>query len=168
MSMANKISFRKVLDKDYDYLLELYNSTRTDVKLYGGHLTHDQKMAFIKSQFELQDAHYKKFNPEADFLIILQKGKPIGRLYTEELESSVSIIEMTIQTSERSKGIGSNIINDIIKSAHLKNKEVLICAAKDSQESKLYEKLGFKFCEDLGPYQKMTAKPKEDFLPIYN
>ena len=131
MSGDNGISFRKVLKSDYDFLFELYESTRTDVKLYGAHLTREQQTAFIQSQFNLQDVHYKKFNPEADFLVVMLDGKDVGRLYVEELNKNVSIIEFTLHTSVRSKGIGSKIISDIIQSAHKKNKEVFICAAKE-------------------------------------
>jgi len=110
MSHCYTISFRNIIASDYSYLLQLYESTRVDIKLYGGHLSREQQMTLIKSQFELQDTHYKKFNPNADFLIIQNNGEDIGRIYKDELESEVRVIEFTLDEKVRSKGIGSSLI----------------------------------------------------------
>lgn len=161
MSANLKISYRDVVQTDYPYLLELYASTRTDVHLHGSHLSYKQKMDFIKSQFELQDVHYKKFNKKAKFLIVMNNNERIGRLYREDLKDQVSIIELTLHEKVRSQKIGSIIIQNIIEAAHATNKPVVLHAAKDSPEFKFYKKLGFKISDDLGPYLKMATDPKK-------
>jgi|GEM_PF-5154074 len=168
MSANLKISFRNVVKSDYPYLMELYASTRIDVHLHGGHLSYEQKMDFIKSQFELQDIHYKKFNTKAKFLIVMNNNEKIGRLYKEDLDDQVSIIEFTLHEKVRSQNIGSRIIQDIIEDAHAANKPVVLHAAKDSPEFKFYKKLGFKILDDLGPYFKMTTNPMKMELAVDN
>lgn len=151
----HKISFRPVSERDKSFLLDLYSSTRDDVRLYRHQLLDSEKDAFIRMQFEAQDRHYKKYYPDADFLIIQSHKKDIGRLYLEEWTSEIRIIDITISPAHRSKGIGRTIMSDVIGKAEAKGKAVSIHVAKNNRAMHLYEQLGFEVTGGTEVYHLM-------------
>ena len=113
-------------------------------------------------QFDLQDKHYKEHFKNADFLIIKSAKKDVGRLYVEEKEDQIKIIEITISPSFRSKGIGGFVMNEIIERAEGKKYKCKIYIVKtDSPAIRLYERLGFLKEDDTGVYDLMSRQPSK-------
>lgn len=160
MKTHHKITYRNVLESDRSFLLALYASTREDVRNFATHMSKNQQDDFINMQFELQDHHYKKYYPEAKFLVIQNYKKKIGRLYVDEANAEVCIIDITIDPNYRSKGIGLKIMSSIISDAEEKNKTVSIHVAKNNKAINLYNRLGFEIVEDTSVYHRMVKYPE--------
>jgi len=89
----------------------------------------------------------KNFNEDfipANFKKIVCNNNIIGFLETNENDRVVNITEIHLIPDFHGKGIGSKIINDIIKKARLNNKIITVgCFKKNIRATSLYLKLGF-------------------------
>ncbi|MDN5848786.1 MAG: hypothetical protein L0H63_03985, partial [Nitrococcus sp.] len=74
------IELRRARDADIVFLRGLYQASREDELAAGAWLA-AHKQAFLDSQFALQHTDYISRYPNADFLLIEQHGRPIGRFY---------------------------------------------------------------------------------------
>ena len=110
------IEFRPVVDADADFILSVYASTRAQ-EMSIVPWSEEQKQAFLKSQLLAQQGHYTSFFPNAQHSIITANDEPIGRIYADRCEKEIYILDITILPTHRNRGIGKNIIKDIIDEA---------------------------------------------------
>ena len=157
--MLGKIEFRIIDDKDDGFLRQVYAHSR-DREFAYSLWTAEQKSAFLNSQFDLQDQHYKISNPGAVFRIITLGDNDIGRLIVDRSGKDMQIIDLQILPAYRRQGIGSSIIGALIHeaasggvSAHLH----VELENKDAQN--LYRRLGFKQTGVNGHHIAMTWTP---------
>jgi hypothetical protein len=68
--------FRRITAADLPLLARVYASTRTE-EVAAAPWTDEQKAAFLASQFRAQHAHYQKYYPNADWLVIARDGNDI-------------------------------------------------------------------------------------------
>ncbi len=141
-----------ITHQDEPFLFALYSETRADeLKL----VTWDEerKDAFLRQQFQLQHRHYTSNYKNAFFQIINLNEKPIGRLYAAELDDEIRIIDITILTEFRGKNIGTGLIEEILRDADKKNKNVQIYLETNNQSARLFARLGFVAVADDGVYR---------------
>ena len=155
MSKSN-ISYRTVKESDREFLFRLFESTRDDIRKHATKLSYVEQTELIRMQFQAQDKHYKKFYPDAEFLIIKSRNKDIGRLYIEEWPSQIRIIDITIDPKFRGKGLGGQIMADIIRKSESKGKATSIHVAKDNRALNLYNRLGFEIDGGTEVYHLMV------------
>ena len=127
--------------KDIPFLQEVYASSRDwEMKLIPW--SKEAKKIFLQQQFQAQDAHYKKYYPNAMYQIIQQNSKDVGRIYIN-WDEDCRIIDIAILSSFRNKGIGSKVLHDLFKEADAKNICVTIHVERENPALKLYKRLGF-------------------------
>ncbi|HEX8155378.1 MAG TPA: GNAT family N-acetyltransferase, partial [Thermoanaerobaculia bacterium] len=102
--LLDTISFRPETPEDHDFLLGLYASTRA-AEMAAVDWPDAEKDRFVRMQFFAQSKHYKE-SYDAEWLIILRDGQPIGRLYLHQLEGDLRIVDITISPNQRGQGIG--------------------------------------------------------------
>ena len=88
---AKGIALRPIGADDLGFLCRVYASTREEelaVTDWGA----AQKQAFLTAQFNAQHAYYQEHYPQAAFLLILQDGQPIGRLYLDRWPDQLRIV----------------------------------------------------------------------------
>src|SRR6267143_1438607 len=107
------ITLRAASGEDAAFLLEVYGSTRAD-ELALVPWSNDQKEAFVRFQFDAQDASYHERFPAASYNIILQDGKPIGRLYVLREDEGIRILDITVLPRSRNAGVGTSLIRQLI------------------------------------------------------
>lgn len=129
-----------------------------------GHWPMDQKEEFLRQQFQAQHEHYQHHFPEATYQIIIYKNQDIGRLYLDTREDEIRIIDIAIIPSFRGKGIGREILGEILKTARKKDFAVRIHVEKDNPAMTLYKRLGFSLKEDKGVYHFMEWSAKDSEL----
>lgn len=137
------ISFRKVVESDELFLIDLYGSTRDDVLKFGGHLSRDERFAFVSQQYQLQQLHYKNHNPKASFLIITLEGKDIGRLTYNHSENDLWIIEFSLVPTFRSMGLGHQVIAYLEQLIQSQGSLGLYVAKSNEKALSFYKGLGF-------------------------
>lgn len=146
-----------ITHKDEPFLLALYSETRAD-ELKLAPWDEKQKDAFLRQQFQLQHRHYTSKYKNAFFQIIKLDEKPIGRLYAAELDDEIRIIDLTILTEFRGKNIGTVLIEEILRDADKKNKNVQIYLETNNQSANLFARSGFVVIAEDGVY-RLWRKP---------
>ena len=99
------ITLRPVGPDDYDFLVEVYGSTRAE-EMALVPWTVEQQQAFVRSQFAAQQDHYAKTYPAASHDIIVADNRPVGHLYVGRLDQEIRIVDITLLPAERNAGIG--------------------------------------------------------------
>jgi ribosomal protein S18 acetylase RimI-like enzyme len=152
------VSYRPFTDDDLPFVTELYASTRREEVAATG-WPPEMQAAFLAQQAAAQHSHYSLHFADAEWLIIEREGRPIGRLYLEDLPSDRHIIDIALVPDSRGQGIGGAILEDILEQARGLGKGVTIHVEKNNPARSLYVRLGFELTEDLGIYDLMRAGP---------
>jgi ribosomal protein S18 acetylase RimI-like enzyme len=158
------LSFRPITDIDLPFLARLYASTRAE-ELAPLPLSEAQKAAFLEAQFQLQHAHYRKYYPKADWLVIARDGVDIGRLYIEHWPTQHRIIDIALLPEHRGAGAGEALLRDLMDEAAAAAKDVSIHVEKHNPAMRLYRRLGFVTEEDKGVYDLMRWTPGSNKAP---
>ena len=148
------IAYRPAREDELDFLGAVYASTRTEEIAQAG-WPPEMEQAFLKQQHEAQHAHYANVYPEAERLVIERAGERIGRLYLQEWEGNVRIVDIALLPAFRGGGVGEAIVRDIGEDARARGKKVSIHVEIFNPARRLYERLGFVPVEDKGVYQLM-------------
>jgi ribosomal protein S18 acetylase RimI-like enzyme len=140
-------TLRPVQEADEALLLEIFASTRADEMAL---LPWDavQKQAFLQMQFSAQQKHYQAYFPQATHEMILAEGQPIGRLYVDRRETEIRILDITLLPEIRGKGIGTLVIQELMKEAEDGNKFISIYVESFNRSLELFHRLGFMKTEE--------------------
>ena len=153
--MGNALTFRSITEADLEFLYRVYASTRQDemaLMPWGD----DEKDAFLRSQFQFQQQHYRQSYPDATFAVVMVGDDEIGRLYVQRHEDEILIIDIALLPEHRGKGIGGQILQGLLQEASETVKPVRIHVLKANDSAiRLYHRLGFGKVEDMGLYDRM-------------
>lgn len=153
------ITFIPVSNDNIDIAVACYGSTR-ELELAVVPWTVEQKLAFIRMQFNAQQADYQSRYPAAEHLIIEVDHQPVGRLYLARLEDSIRILDLTILPEQRNRGIGTRIIKDLIAEAQAADQAVRIYVESFNPSLRLFERLGFAPVEERGVHHLMEWRSR--------
>ena len=164
--IQNDISFRPITDEDKDFLYKVFFSTRIDELAYT-EFSDSEKDDFLRMQFRMQHTFYMENYTETDFLIIMKKGFPIGRIYLSHWKDQIRIVDIALLPEYRNNGIGTRLIKDVMEEARCKNIFVSAHVEKYNPALRLYDRLGFKGAEDREVYLYIIWVPDEssEFIP---
>ena len=119
-----------------------------------------QKDAFLRMQFDAQDAWWRENYADASFEVILVEGEPAGRLYVHRGESEIRIVDIALLPEHRGGGIGTSLLEDLLAEADAAGKSVTIHVERLNPALRLYERLGFALAEDKGVYLFLERPPR--------
>lgn len=149
MEQTAVYTLRPVQEQDEALLLELYSSTRADeLALVPWEAT--QKQAFLQMQFSAQQKHYQSYFPHATHEIIEAEGQSAGRLYVDRRASEIRILDITLLPQARGRGIGTQILMDLMKEADHGNQSCSIYVESFNRSLGLFQRLGFVKTEESG------------------
>ena len=160
--MKPDITFRPVEDSDLEFLYEVYADFRAE-ELSIVPWSDQEKEEFLRMQFRAQHEFYTQNYSGAEFQIILVDGEPQGRLYMHRREDEHRIMDIAILTKQRGRGIGGQIMRDLLDEAASIGKPVTIHVLKQNRALNLYERLGFREIGSTDIYLLMEWKP--DSIP---
>jgi|SRR5947209_15813143 len=143
------VTLRPVILEDEAFLLEVYASTRAE-ELSRVPWDEAQREAFLKMQFAAQQLHYRTHNPNATHDLILLDGHAVGRLYVSRREREIRILDITLLPEHRNKGIGTPLIEELMREAAQAGKPLTIYVESFNPSLRLFERLGFSKIEDDG------------------
>lgn len=154
---ALNITFREVTPGDRAFLGELYISTRLEELSVTGWAP-EVIRAFLQQQFEAQTAHYEQHYLQhgAIFRIILERGHPVGRLYTFPGSEELRVVDIALIPGARGRGLGSAILVDLLSKS---DKPVTIHVEKQNPAMRLYQRLGFTKIGEHGYYDLLECRP---------
>lgn len=142
-------SLRPVQEEDESLLLAIYSSARADEMAL---LPWDaaQKQAFLQMQFSAQQKHYRAYFPDAQHEVILSEGQPVGRVYVDRRATEIRILDVTLLPETRGRGIGTLVIQDLMKEADQANKSLSIHVESFNRSLGLFQRLGFVKTDESG------------------
>jgi ribosomal protein S18 acetylase RimI-like enzyme len=145
---ANKmmeIEFRPIELTDVEFLWRLHNAALKGYVTQTWGWNEDwQRENFVDS-----------FNP-AEGEIIVINGEDAGFLWVIEKENEVLLASIRLFPGYQNKGIGTTIIKNLLEKSE---KTVRLHVLKVNPARRLYERLGFKICEETETHFVMRANP---------
>lgn len=158
MPEAPNSSLRPATAEDTVFLQAVYASTRAEELAFTG-WSGEQKARFCALQFHAQDTHYRQHYPSAQYFVILCENHPVGRLYVDHWENEIRIMDITVLTEYRGRGIGNHLLRMLMAEAEAANKVLSIHVEIMNPARRLYERLGFQMREDKGVHLLMEWTP---------
>jgi ribosomal protein S18 acetylase RimI-like enzyme len=144
------LTLRPMAEADMDFVALLYAMTRSEEVAATGWPPAMQQ-AFLAQQHEAQHRHYRSLHPDADWLIVEQGGEAIGRLYIDEGEGGIRLIDVSLLPLARGDGLGTALVTDLIAHARAAGKTLSLHVARNNPAAKrLYLRLGFRRVADEG------------------
>ena len=140
---------------DREFLVSVYADSRLEEMQQIQHWTTDEKNEFLRFQFNAQDSHYREHYPDAEYLIIEQSEKSIGRFYIERRDSNICVMDIAILQQHRRQGVAKKLLTDVLTEAKQKGISVNLHVEPDNVAKKLYLSLGFVVTDKISFYEKM-------------
>jgi len=153
------LKFSVFNQSDLPILKQIYATTRQE-ELALTQWPEQQKSAFIEQQFVAQHSHYQTHYSGAEFLLIHCDGQILGRLYLDEGDQSICLIDITLLKSFQNNQLGSQILTWLIGHAEQQNKIITLHVEKHNPAHQWYLKSGFLDIESRGVYQYMEWHPR--------
>jgi ribosomal protein S18 acetylase RimI-like enzyme len=151
-------TLRPATGADKALLRDVYASTRAD-ELALVRWSAAEKDAFVRQQFYAQDAHYRDNYTNASFDVIELDGQPAGRIYVARWDEEIRIMDLALLPEHRGKGIGTQLLRDLLDEGARTGKRVSIHVEKNNPALRLYARLGFARVGDRGVYLLLEASP---------
>ncbi len=148
---AHRVALRPATPADRDLLFRVYASTREE-ELAQVPWPPEAREAFLRQQFDAQDAWWRTNYAGASFEVVVADGIDAGRLYLWEGPSEVRIVDVALLPEARRGGIGTTLVRDVQERAAAAGKSVTIHVERMNPALRLYERLGFRLVEDKGIY----------------
>lgn len=104
----HNITLRPIAPSDTPFLLNLFAPLRAAEFAFLP-LAPEQKDALIKSQFDLLLQHYTTHYANQDYQLVLWQGEPVGRLLLSRMPHELRIVNITLVSSVRGKGLGMEL-----------------------------------------------------------
>lgn len=152
------ISYRPATDEDLPFIARLYASTRAEEVASTGWPPEAQR-AFLDQQHRAQHQHYRGAYPGAEWLIVERGSDAIGRIYLDESDAELLLIDISLVPAERGAGLGGAILADLLAFAAGKAKPIGLHVEKFNPAGRLYRRLGFVAVEEQGIYDRMEWRP---------
>jgi ribosomal protein S18 acetylase RimI-like enzyme len=157
------VALRPSTPADRELLVAVYASTRED-ELAAVPWTDAQKDAFVRSQFEAQDRHYRTHFPDAEYDVVVVDGRPAGRLYVDRRPDEVRVLDLALLPELRGRGIGTALLRQVIEDADRAGLPVRFHVEMHNPARRLYERLGFTAAGQTGVHVLMerpcpTSRP---------
>jgi len=158
---ADDITFRPTTEQDYDFLVNLYGSTRQEELALTG-WDADRREAFVRMQFAPQRVHYRAKRPEGREELILVDGEPAGRLYSDLGGDTCHLLDFCLLPEYRGRGIGSRVLGGIQAAAAAMGRRVTIYVESFNRSLAFFERHGFARSAENGVHCLMEWRPESD------
>ncbi len=148
------VVLRPVTDADRDFLVGVYGSTR-DEELSQVAWAPGQREAFVRMQFDAQDADYRQRNPAGSFDVVEVDGRPAGRLYVDRRPEEIRIVDIALLPEYRGAGVGGRLLGRLMDEAAASGRRLSIHVEIHNRVAELYSRLGFGVVAERGVYRLM-------------
>lgn len=157
-NFANSIHLYKV-GKEEELMFRIFKETRagfqcTDV------LGEEGREQILRQQFAIEGKQYYKMYPHAVRSFIMINDIPVGQLLACEQENYLRIIDIGLLEEYRGAGIGSFLIEGLIKDMSLKGKGITLQVSWFNRRAyQFYIRCGFRVTKKLDVAYEMEYKP---------
>jgi ribosomal protein S18 acetylase RimI-like enzyme len=149
------VTIRPVQSSDESFLLRVYASSRAEELALTG-WTEAEKQSFLKMQFLAQWQDYSNRFPDAEQSIVLHEGNPAGRIWVNQSNEEIRLLDITLLPEFRNSGIGAVLLQRLQDEARTLVKPLRHAVYKDNLGAiRFYRSLGFTVINDLPTYYIM-------------
>src|ERR1700742_1917891 len=100
------VGLRSAGDGDAAFLRTLFETARPDAVFIAA-WPDAVRQNFLDQQFRFQTVHYARVYADADRLIVLQDGQPIGRMILSREGKDWCVVDISLMPPSRARGIGT-------------------------------------------------------------
>ena len=161
---AEGFRLRDETEGDVAFLERLYLDVRSP-ELAQIDWSDDVKHAFLIDQHRLQRHHYRTHHGDAAFRILEHDGAAVGRLYIHRSPEDVRIVDISLLSGARGKGVGGRLLEALLTEAEAMGATVSIHVEQFNPAQTLYRRLGFEPVRESGPYWLMERRPAPVEVP---
>ena len=147
-----RVELRPISPSDRPFLLRLFADLRRPAFLEIGWSGADLEV-LLESQFKLQSSAYASRYPDGEFLLVLEAGQPIGRLYMASLPEELRVVDLALVEPARGRGIGTHLLQLVCRRADAERRLVRFYVEVRNRAQRLYERMGFRPVAEEGPYR---------------
>lgn len=157
------IALRPATAGDQALLRRIYASSREE-ELAATGWSARRKAAFLDSQFQAQQRHFRQQFASAHFLVMEHQGQPIGRLSWQWMPDELRLIDIAVLRPWRGQGLGRQVVMGLQALAAREGRAVgLHVEVGNRRAISLYESLGFVVTGHAGLHHRMRwARPGAD------
>jgi ribosomal protein S18 acetylase RimI-like enzyme len=148
------LALRPAHAADAEFLFEVYASTRQQ-ELAVVPWSDAEKEGFLRQQFSAQDTYYRQHRPETEFLVILDRDGPVGRLYVCETAEQMIVMDIALLPEHRGRGIGTRLIEALMERAQASGVPMTLHVEANNPAQRLYARLGFVDVGEQGVYREL-------------
>ena len=135
--------------RDYSFLYDLHRTTMKDIIAQTWGWDHAR-----------QEQHFRQHFDPALRQIITFRGIDIGVLSVVERAKDVFLQVIEILPEYQRQGVGTSIIQSVLRQAHGKGKPVVLQVIKANRARRLYQRLGFVTTGETETHFLMRAEPR--------
>ena len=154
------VTLRPVTAADDEFLLAVYASTR-EQEMAAVPWTDEQKMEFLKWQFNLQRQDYDKNYTQRQYDVVLVDEKPAGRIWISR-DDEIRLLDIALLREFQNRGVGTALLQRLIDEATRAKKPLRhMVFVLNTDAKRFYERLGFVVFEEVGAYLHMELQPNK-------
>jgi len=111
--------------------------------------TEAEKQQFLEFQFRAQARSYSSQFPGSEHNIILIDDQPAGRIWTDEWEDEIRLLDIAILPEFRNRGAGTILLEQLQERARTADKAVRHSVEVNNAAAiRLYQRMGFLIAAD--------------------
>ena len=152
MTTTFAFALRPALPADADFEHRLYASTRDDLRPLGPEVFD----GLVGMHYRAQSMSIRLEHPQAERKIVMVQDAPVGRLIVDASGNYVEVIDVALLPEYRNCGLGASVLNSVLAQADRLGRAIRLHVEKQSRAVRLFERLGFVICGDVGMYLAMT------------
>ena len=152
MTTTFAFALRPALPADADFEHRLYASTRDDLRPLGPEVFD----GLVGMHYRAQSMSIRLEHPQAERKIVMVQDAPVGRLIVDASGNYVEVIDVALLPEYRNCGLGTSVLNSVLAQADRLGRAIRLHVEKQSRAVRLFERLGFVICGDVGMYLAMT------------
>ncbi len=152
MTTTFAFALRPALPADTDFQHHLYASTRDDLRPLGPEVFD----GLVGMHFRAQSMSIRLDHPRAECTIVMVQDAPVGRLIIDASGNHIEVIDVALLPEYRNCGLGTSVLQNVLAQADRVGRAIRLHVEKQSPAVRLYERLGFVICGDVGMYFAMS------------
>ncbi len=152
MTTTFAFALRPALPGDADFEHLLYASTRDDLRPLGPEVFD----GLVGMHYRAQSMSIRLEHPQAERQIVMVQKAPVGRLIIDAAGKYIEVIDVALLPEYRNCGLGTSVLNGVLAQADRLGRAMRLHVEKQSRAVRLFERLGFVNCGDVGMYLAMS------------
>lgn len=106
-----------------------------------------QREMLVRMQFEAQRSGYRQQFPASEHSLILYEDQPAGRIWINEGDQELWIIDLVIHPGFRRRGLGTAVLRHVLDRAESRGVPAGLFVDRFNDPAyALYQRLGFEIC----------------------